>query len=70
MGNYSPRGQRIPQTVDSLQGVMAADAVLMERMGLEIASLKRTVAQQALTLKRVLRHRAQLRTQLREQSCD
>lgn len=35
-----PRGEPVPQTVDSLQSVMAKDAVLMEQQWQEISKLK------------------------------
>lgn len=38
-----PRGEQIPQTVESLQAVMAADAVALENAHKEIARLKQTI---------------------------
>lgn len=44
------RGQPIPQTVESLQEVMAKDAVKMEAMGAEIADLKQKLNQERQSL--------------------
>jgi hypothetical protein len=36
----TPKGHMIPQTVESLQAVMAADAVTMQRMDAEVKKLR------------------------------
>ena len=35
----TPKGEKLPQTVENLQAVMAADAVLMQRQGERIRTL-------------------------------
>jgi len=59
--NHSPRGNLIPQTVESLQEVMAADAVLMEKMGQKIAELEKTLKARNETIAKLLRQREILR---------
>lgn len=66
----TPKGQMIPQTVDSLQRVMAKDATMMEAMGREIAELRKHIAKQEVTIATLLKQRDQARGALREQSSD
>jgi hypothetical protein len=48
----SPRGQPVPQTVEELQKIMAADAVVMEKMGRENARLKSEIRSLKIRLAR------------------
>ena len=36
----TPKGEMVPQTVENLQEIMAADAVVMEEMGKELSEYK------------------------------
>jgi hypothetical protein len=38
-----PKGHQVPQTVESLQKIMEADAVILENAHKEIASLKQII---------------------------
>jgi hypothetical protein len=57
------RGEKIPQTVGNLQTIMEADAVVMEQLGAEVASLKRMVAKQELTIAKLVKQRDQARAE-------